>query len=616
MLCEEKWKKRAMPYKEQVFSRNTNLRTILKILKYSLQYPLLFGSILVFVIITAFSHNLSTYMKKLIIDEGILTGNDTAFIHYLIIYGALLILIAVTIFLFLVCAGFLCERIQYDVRRRMFSHMLTLSFSFFDKTPAGWLLARMTTDTTRLAELGTWMTLDIVWAVTNLLFALSFMLLLNAVLTLFVLIAVPLLILSAVWFKRFILKAYRSLHSTNSELTGILHENITGVKIIKGLVREEKQLRDFAARSEQMYKSGFRAAWLSSMFIPVVQLISFGLIAAVLFCSGMKGMGLYTDSGKITVGIVQAFVGYIVFILWPVQEIARVFSEMQRSIAGAERVFAFWETKPEIRESGNAVAAPGFRGDVEFRKVDFYYEAAYPVITDFSLKVRARETVALVGPTGAGKTTIVNLLCRFLEPRRGQILIDGRDYTEYTLHSLHSRLGVILQTPHLFSGTIMENIRYGRLDATDEEVYAAARTACADEFIAKLPLGYQEEVGEYGNLLSAGQKQLISLSRALLVNPAFFIMDEATSSVDVMTEALIQKAMEEFRKRCTCFIIAHRLTTIRNADRILVIEKGQIKEEGTHRELIIKGGLYYRLYAEQFRLEKERAYLPGAKQPI
>ena len=311
-----------------------------------------------------------------------------------------------------------------------------------------------------------------------------------------------------------------------------------------------------------------------------------------------------------TIGGIQAFVSYIVFMMWPIQEMARVYAEMQNAIASAERVFSLIDAVPEVADQTGAVDPGSIRGDIEFDGVDFWYEADKPVLTDFQLKVKQGETIALVGPTGGGKTTIVNLVCRFYEPKKGTIRIGGQDYRELSLHAIQSRIGVVLQTPHLFSGSIRENIRYGRLDATDEEVEDAARLAGAHEFIRTMEKGYDEEVGEGGNLLSVGQKQLVSLARAVLAKPEIFIMDEATSSVDTLTEDLIQRGMETLMRDCTSFVIAHRLSTIKRADRILVIEGGQIVEMGSHAELLRKRGQYYRLYTRQFRHELEQEFDP------
>jgi ATP-binding cassette subfamily B protein len=283
---------------------------------------------------------------------------------------------------------------------------------------------------------------------------------------------------------------------------------------------------------------------------------------------------------------------------------------MQHSIASAERIFTLLDQAPDVHDRAGAIDPGTIQGEIEFEAVDFYYEDEKPVLTDFSLKVKPGETIALVGPTGGGKSTIVNLLCRFYEPKRGVIRIKGQDYTGYTLHGIQSRIGIVLQTPHLFSGTIRENIRYGKLGATDAEIEDAARLAGAHEFIVRFEKGYGEEVGEGGNLLSVGQKQLISLARAVLAKPELFIMDEATSSVDTLTEALIQRGMEHLMQGRTSFVIAHRLSTIKRADRILVIEAGRIVEIGTHAELLRLGGHYYRLYTQQFRHQLEQAYDP------
>jgi ATP-binding cassette subfamily B protein len=296
--------------------------------------------------------------------------------------------------------------------------------------------------------------------------------------------------------------------------------------------------------------------------------------------------------------------------IWPVQDLARVYAEMQHSIASAERIFTLLDSVPEVYDRAGAVDPGTIKGEIEFDHVDFTYEDGKPVLTDFTMKIKPGEMIALVGPTGGGKTTIVNLMCRFYEPKHGVIRINGRDYTEFTLHGIQSRVGIVLQTPHLFSGTVRENIRYGCLSATDEEVESASKLAGAHDFILNFEKGYDQDVGEGGNLLSVGQKQLVSIARAILAKPDIFIMDEATSSVDTLTEALIQRGMENLMQGRTSFIIAHRLSTIKRASRIIVVEDGQITETGTHGELLRAKGHYYRLYTQQFREEREQELDP------
>jgi len=404
-------------------------------------------------------------------------------------------------------------------------------------------------------------------------------------------------------FQARILTEYRQVRKFNSKVTGSYNENITGVRVIKALGRESANMQEFDALTGQMYRSAYRAAWLSALFLPTVQIISALAIGAIVTYGGLQA-----NLGGMTIGGIQAFVSYITFMMWPIQDIARVYAEMQNSVASAERMYSLIDAVPEVKDKPEAYDPGTILGDIEFENVDFYYEENKPVLSGFNLKVKRGETIALVGPTGGGKSTIVNLICRFYEPKQGQVRIGGRDYTDYSLHAIQSRIGVVLQTPHLFSGSIRENIRYGKLSASDEEVEQAARLAGAHDFIITFEKGYEAQVGQGGNLLSTGQKQLISLARAVLAKPEIFVMDEATSSVDTLTEALIQRGMEHLMEGRTSFIIAHRLSTIRKADRILVIEDGRIAEIGSHSELLRQRGHYYSLYTQQFRHELEKEY--------
>jgi ATP-binding cassette subfamily B protein len=540
-----------------------------------------------------------------------LAGNPDALRNILIRYGLLIIVQAGGVFGFIYMAGLLGERMRYDLRQQMFVHLQDLSLSYFNRTPVGWIMSRVTSDSERVAELVTWGFLDVTWGLMNIVTATYFMLRINWKLALIVFIIIPILVVVAAQFRKKIIVEYRKVRKINSKITGAYNENITGVRVIKAFSRENKNLAEFGELTSEMYKASFRAAWLSALFLPTVLLISSFGVASIVGYGGYQ-----TQIGALTIGGIQAFVSYVVFMIWPIQEMARVYAELQHAIASAERIFSLIDAVPEVKDQPGAIDPGTIQGDIAFEDVCFFYDDDEPVLSGFDLHVKRGETIALVGPTGGGKSTIVNLLCRFFEPRGGKILIGGRDYKELSLNAIQSKIGMVLQTPHLFSGTIRDNIRYGRLDATDNEIKNAAKLAGADEFIKKFTNGYEEDVGEGGNLLSVGQKQLISLARAILRNPELFIMDEATSSVETLTEDLIQKGMENLMHNRTSFIIAHRLSTIKRADRILVIQNGQIVEMGSHAELLRLHGHYYKLYTQQFQQELEKEYHPFASLPI
>ena len=546
-----------------------------------------------------------TYQGKRIIDEVIIPQDTSALRGILINYLIIALGFGTGVFIFIYLTGLLGQRVQYELRQRLFTHLQTLSLGYYDRTPVGWIMSRLTSDTERIAELVTWGLLDTTWAFTNLLAAAAFMLYINWQLALVVLALMPVLIVVALWFRQKIVLQFRIARRINSILTGALNENISGVRVVKALTRERANLSEFRGRTEEMYRASYRAAWLSALFLPLVQIISALALVLIVLRGGQLAM-----EGALTIGGIQAFISYLIIMLWPIQDLARVYAGLQQAVASAERTFSLIDTQPELTDRAGAFDPGSLAGDIEFDHVDFRYEAEKTVLKDFTLTVHQGETIAIVGPTGAGKTSIVNLVCRFYEPSAGTIRIAGVDYTRYQMSAIQSRIGMVLQTPQLFSGTILENIRYGRLDATDEEVFAAAHVAGADGFIQRLEAGYESGVGESGVLLSTGQKQLISLARAVLAQPDIFIMDEATSSVDTLTESLIQQGMEALMKQATSFVIAHRLSTIRRADRILVLQDGRIVELGTHRELLRQRGHYYRLYTRQFRAQVERAWDP------
>ena len=592
-------------FEEEDFNTRFSGRTVGRILQQVVPYWRMVVMFLGFVVLVTISDSIFTYFGKLLIDDAIVPRDPAALRSILVYFGILSVLTAGVVFGFIYITALLGEKVRYDLRRKLFDHLQNLSFSYFDKTAVGWIMSRVTSDSDRVSDLVTWGMLDSTWGVLNILTSLVFMVLISWKLALIVLCMLPILLFVAYQFRKRILKEFREVRKNNSKITGAINENITGVRVVKSLGREADNLKEFGVITNNMYRASYRAALLSALFLPSVQLIAAMALGTIVWFGGLQA-----SYGGITVGGIQAFVSYVTFIMWPIQDLARVFAEMQHAIASGERIFSLVDAKPEVDDRENAIDPGTIRGEIRFEHVNFWYEDEKPILSDFNLRVKPGETIALVGPTGGGKTTIVNLLCRFYEPKQGSIFIGGHDYTGLSLHAIQSRIGIVLQTPHLFSGTIRENIRYGRLDATDDEVQEAAILAGAHDFITRFEKGYSEEVGEGGNSLSVGQKQLISLARAVLARPEIFVMDEATSSVDTLTEALIQRGMETLMKDRTSFVIAHRLSTIKRANRILVIEDGRIAEIGTHAELLRARGKYYQLYTKQFRHQMAEAFDP------
>jgi ATP-binding cassette, subfamily B, bacterial len=601
-------------FREEEFHTSFNGHTLVRILGLTRPHWKMVLGFLIAIGLVAFLEAYMTYLNKQLIDEAIIPRDMDRLIEIMTIYTVLWVGFAALVFVFIYLAAKLSQQVQYDLRKRLFEHLQNLSLNYYTKTPVGWIMSRLTSDSERIAELVSWGLIDSTWAVMNIIVAVSFMLSINWQLTLVVLPLIPILLWMSIWFKSRILVHYRNSRRYNSELTGNYNEMITGVRVTKALNREESSLREFGGLSRNMFTSSYRAAWYSALFLPAIVMVSSLIVSGVMLFGGLQvqngwGIGL-------TIGGLNAFIGYITFMMWPVQDMARVYASMQHAIASAERTFSLADTKADIVDKPQAIDVDTLAGDIVFEHVDFWYKADDPVLRDFNLHIRQGETIALVGHTGSGKSTIVNLLCRFYEPTGGRIRYGEHDYTDLTMHSLQSRIGIVLQTPHLFSGTIRKNIRYGRLEASDAEVEEAAKVAGAHTFIEQFDHGYDEEVGEGGVLLSTGQKQLLSLARAVLSQPELFIMDEATSSVDTLTEELIQRGMDHLMDGRTSMVIAHRLSTIKNADRIIVLENGTIIEQGSHRELIAQRGHYHNLYTKQFRQEAETQHKGTDSEPI
>ncbi len=531
-------------------------------------------------------------------------------------YAFLVLGLAACVLGFLWTGGALRTNVGRDIREAGFDNLQRLSFSFFDRHPVGWLMARMTSDCERLTNILAWGVLDLVWgfavmsSITVVMFAVDWRL------ALALLAVVPVLAWGSRYFQRRILGSSREVRRANSRLTAAYNEGIMGVRTTKSFVREEANAVEFGALSGEMYAASVRNALQSAVYLPLVLVLASVATGLVLGVGGERVL-----SGAIPLGTLVLFLSFARLFFDPIQQLARLFAELQMAQASAERVLGLVESVPEIQDSAavrarieaaGSAPSPGLAidggedriGELCFEDVGFSYTDGQTVLHAFNLHVHPGETIALVGETGGGKSTILSLLCRFYEPTEGRILIDGVDYRERSLAWLQSHLGIVLQTPQLFSGTVAENIRYGKLEATDEEVQAAAKLVGAHEFILDLADGYEEQVGESGNRLSTGQKQLLSFARAVLKAPQLLVMDEATSSIDTETEAKIQRGLERVLAGRTSFVIAHRLSTIRRADRILVIEHGAILEAGTHAELLAKRGRYHALYTQQSLRER------------
>ncbi len=547
-----------------------------------------------------------------LIDEATENGTSPALVTLGAAYVGLFVLLAASIFVLIILAGKIATGVAYDLRRSGFARMQELSFSYYDTRSVGWLVSRLTSDCAKLSGLLPWFLVDFVWGPALLLGITIGMLILSWKLALAVMAIVPPLALLSLFFQRRLLDSSRMMRRTNAQMTASFNEAIMGVRTTKALVREEANLEEFQALSTEMFRHSMRNALQSAVYLPGVILL--GSVGVGL--SLWRG-GIALDLG-LTYGSLVAFMQYAALFSMPIQDMARRLTELQAAQAAAERVQSLLDEVPEIADTESiidrvAVFDEGSRphevaedghdariDTLEFDDVSFAYNEGEPVLEHFDLRVEAGQTVALVGATGGGKSTIVNLAARFYEPSSGEIRVNGVDYRKRSLGWLQSQLGVVLQTPHLFRGSVRDNIRYGKLDATDEEVEAAARIANADAFVRELEDGYDAEVGEGGSRLSTGERQLVSLARAILADPQIFVLDEATSSVDTHTERLIQAGVEAALRGRIAFVIAHRLSTIQSADLILVIDGGVVVERGTHDDLMRRRGRYHRLVSRQF----------------
>ena len=610
-------------FDEEALARRMRLHLWRKLFAYTTPYRRVLVMLGFFAITTALMDVAFPLITRGVIDAVDAHGAATNLWPYAAAYIACTTVLSLSVGCFIWAGGKLRTHISHDIRRDGFENLQRLSFSFYDHRPVGWLMARMTSDSERLANILAWAFLDIVWGVTLMLGIAIAMLVMNVKLALLALAVIPFLGWVSARFQKRMLRSAREVRRTNSRITGTYNESIMGVLTSKAFVRESENLSDFKQLTGKMYDASVENMIQAAVYVPIIVTLA-SLAAGLTLAVG----GFDLLHGVISVGTLVAFMAYARNFFDPIEQLGRWFAEMQMAQASAERIISLIDAVPDIRDSDDVVEATAMQRDrpartmvgndggqsriehIELKDVCFDYGNGRRVLDHVNLTARRGETIAIVGATGGGKSTLVNVICRFYEPTRGAVLIDGIDYRKRGLHWLQSNLGIVLQNAHVFSGSILENIRYGRLEASDEQVYAAARLAGAHEFVTELADGYNTEVGEGGSRLSAGQRQLVSFARAILADPQILVMDEATSSVDTDTEQRIQRGMANVLDGRISFVIAHRLSTIRHATRIAVIEHGRIIELGTHAELIALRGHYFDLYRQQSLTEATRELTP------
>ncbi len=605
---------------EEDYSSSLELDTWRKILKYlAPQKRLMFIAIGIAVAI-AVLETMLPYVNKVAIDTFLADTFPKSDSYQILIFAAFyavfILLFAYLIRLFIRYAGKIETAVAAELREKAFKRLQELPFAYYDRTPTGWIMARMTSDSRKLSNILAWGLIDVVWSFFLMITVAIVMFVVNPRLAAFTLSVVPLLILVAWYFRKKILVRWREVRKTNSKITAGFSEGIMGATTSKTLVLEEKQMKEFGKVTSRMRKYSVRAVTVSSLLWPTVLVLGYIGTAIASYFGGTMVL-----DGVIGVGTLFMFIQYTFQFFDPVLNLTQILSEFQQAQASAERIISLIDSESEITDTEEVIEKYGdfvdkkkenwetLEGEIEFKDVSFKYKEGEKVLNGFNLHIKNGMSVALVGETGSGKSTIVNLISRFYEPTEGKIYIDGKDYKHRSVAWLHDNLGYVLQSPHLFTGSIEENIRYGKLDATKAEIKKAAETVNANEFIAKTPNGYQSDVGEGGNKLSVGEKQLLSFARAIISDPRILILDEATSSIDTETEKLIQDAIDKLLVGRTSFIIAHRLSTIVNADLILVLKNGQITERGTHKELLDLGGYYHDLYVNQFKEDKTKEVL-------
>jgi ATP-binding cassette subfamily B protein len=563
---------------------------------------------IIFLFVTAATNLAGPYILKMAIDQYIAAKDLAGLANIVMAYVAINIVNFVSSNRQLYLMSGIGQRIIYRLREEMFSHLQRLSFKFYSENVTGSVVSRLTNDVDSLQELLTSGVLTLLSDVLTIVGIFIIMVWMSPQLTLVSMVITPMLLALIYIFQRKAKSAYLATKQKMAGVTAKLGESIMGMRVIQSFTRESDQQQAFGQANIENLQANLVAARLLAVFPASVEMIS-----AVGTCVVLWYGGLQASAGAITIGTIVAFMSYLTMFFRPLLQLSIFYTNFQSAMAGAERVFEIIDAPVDIEEKHDAIELPVLSGKIDFENVTFGYDPKFPVLNNITLRIASNETMAIVGPTGAGKTTLISLVCRFYDPTVGSIKVDGHDLRELKLQSLHRQIGLVLQEPFLFAGSVKENIRYSRPEASDEKVIEAAKAVGAHDFIERLPKGYDTIVREGATNLSIGQRQLVSFARALLADPRILIMDEATSSVDPYTELLIRRALEKLLKNRTALIIAHRLSTVRNADRIIVLDQGRIVEEGTHDQLIAKKGLYARLYHMQFKESAEEAITQRAQ---
>lgn len=581
---------------DEVMKEGIRLNTIIRLFKYLAPHKKALVQTLLLMAVTLSVELFNPFFLKLGIDVFIANNDGRG----ILMLGALM---AVLNLCTLYCTRYrmlMMSRVSNDIllqiRQQLYTHIQKMSFSFFDSRPVGKILARIIGDVNSLNDLFTNSITTLVPEGVKIASVVVIMLLMNWRLALASLITLPFMITIMVIISRASHKGWQLFRKKASNMNAFTHEDFSGIRVVQAFAAEKETSKTFWQLVTDWRNAFVSAVKYADFFWPSVEL-SWGVGTIVVFSFGL----MLLNTGTITIGLIVAFSGYIGMFWQPVMNIANFYNQLVTNITGAERIFEIIDIKPEITDKEECLTLPPIQGNVSFRRVTFGYDVNKPVLKDVSFQVRAGETIALVGPTGVGKTTIVNLISRFYEAQEGEVLLDGYDVTKVSIESLREQMGIMMQDSFLFSGSIRDNIRYGRLDATDVEVEEAAKVVQAHDFIMALDKGYDTDVNERGTRLSSGQRQLIAFARALLANPRILILDEATASIDTQTEKLVQDGIRKLLRGRTSFVIAHRLSTIQSADRILVIENGIISESGSHDDLMQAEGAYWKMFMAQFK---------------